>query len=279
MKSTSLRLAVAAGLLGLGLGLAAPVSAAEQENPPRSSWSFSGPFGLFDRAQLQRGFQVYKEVCAACHAIGQVSFRNLSQPGGPEFPANQVAAIAADWMHKVREIGDDGQPAERAPRASDRIPGPFANIKAAEAAHNGKAPPDLSLMAKARSYERGFPWFLVDIFNMYQEHGVDYIKAFLTGYETGHDVPAGLNYNRYFPGNAVAMPNILQDGQVTYSDGSPQTAQQYATDVAAFLMWTAEPAMEQRKRMGFQVLLFLVILSILLYFTKKRVWSKVEGHA
>ena len=134
-------------------------------------------------------------------------------------------------------------------------------------------------MAKARSYERGFPWFLVDIFNMYQEHGVDYIKAFLTGYETGHDVPAGLNYNRYFPGNAVAMPNILQDGQVTYSDGSPQTAQQYATDVAAFLMWTAEPAMEQRKRMGFQVLLFLVILSILLYFTKKRVWSKVEGHA
>ena len=102
MKSTSLRLAVAAGLLGLGLGLAAPASAAEQENPPRSSWSFSGPFGLFDRAQLQRGFQVYKEVCAACHAIGQVSFRNLSQPGGPEFPANQVAAIAADWMHKVR---------------------------------------------------------------------------------------------------------------------------------------------------------------------------------
>ena len=271
MKSTSLRLAVAAGLLGLGLGLAAPASAAEQENPPRSSWSFSGPFGLFDRAQLQRGFQVYKEVCAACHAISLVSFRNLSQPGGPEFPANQVAAIAADWMHKVREIGDDGQPAERAPRASDRIPGPFANVKAAEAAHNGKAPPDLSLMAKARSYERGFPWFLVDIFNMYQEHGVDYIKAFLTGYKPGHEVPAGLNYNRYFPGNAVAMPNILQDGQVTYSDGSPQTAQQYATDVAAFLMWTAEPAMEQRKRMGFQVLLFLVILSILLYFTKKRV--------
>ncbi|QCI63451.1 cytochrome c1 [Phreatobacter stygius] len=279
MKFTSLRLAAAAGLIGLGLGLAAPVLAAEQENPPRAVWSFSGPFGMFDRAQLQRGFQVYKDVCAACHGLNQMSFRNLSQPGGPEFPADQVAQIAADWIHKVREIGDDGQPAERAPRPADRIPGPFANVKAAEAAHNGKAPPDLSLMAKARSYERGFPWFLVDIFTMYQEHGTDYLKAFLTGYEANHEVMAGLHYNKYFPGNAVAMPNILQDGLVTYSDGSPATARQYAADVTAFLMWTAEPHLEQRKRIGFQVLLFLLVMSILLYFTKKRVWSSLEGHA
>lgn len=279
MKFTSLRLAAAAGLIGLSLGLAAPASAAEQLNPPRATWSFSGPFGMFDRAQLQRGFQVYKEVCSACHAINQISFRNLAQPGGPEFPVDQATQIAIDWQQKVREIGDDGQPAERTPRLADRIPGPFANVKAAEAAHNGKAPPDLSLMAKARSYERGFPWFLVDIFTLYQEHGVDYVKAFLTGYETGHDVPAGSNYNKYFPGNAVAMPNILQDGMVTYSDGSPATAQQYAADVTAFLMWTAEPHLEQRKRIGVQVLLFLVIFSILLYFTKKRVWSRVEGHA
>ncbi len=121
----------------------APAQAAEQLNPPRANWSFAGIFGTFDRAQLQRGFQVYKEVCAACHGLSLVSFRNLSQPGGPEFTAAQAAAIAADWTHKVREIGDDGQPAERAPRLADRIPGPFANVKAAEAANGGKAPPDL----------------------------------------------------------------------------------------------------------------------------------------
>lgn len=278
MKRLSLRLA-AAGLLGLGLLAAAPLKAAEQVPPPRTTWSFSGMFGLYDRAQLQRGFQVYKEVCAACHGIGLVSFRNLSQPGGPGFTDAQAAAIAADWMHKVREIGDDGQPAERAPRLADLIPGPFANTKAAEAAHGGKAPPDLSLMAKARSYERGFPWFVFDIFTMYQEQGADYLKAFLTGYEDGHETPPGTHYNRYYPGNFVAMPNVLQDGQVTYTDGTPQTARQYSADVTAFLMWTAEPHLEARKRIGFQVLAFLLMLFFLVYFTKKKVWSRLEGHA
>lgn len=277
MSRFSLRMAVL-GLAGLAMvSAAAPASAAEQLNPPRARWSFSGMFGMYDRAQLQRGFQVYKEVCAACHSIGQISFRNLSQPGGPEFPADQMAQIAADWQHKVREIGDDGQPAERAPRAADRIPGPFPNTKAAEAANGGKAPPDLSLMPKARSYERGFPWFLIDIFTLYQEHGADYVKAFLTGYEQGHETPPGTHYNKYFPGNFVGMPNMLQDGQVTYSDGSPQTVQQYAADVTAFLMWTAEPHLESRKRIGFQVLLFLVVLSGLAYFTKKKVWKDVHA--
>ncbi|KAF0137627.1 MAG: ubiquinol-cytochrome c reductase cytochrome b/c1 subunit [Xanthobacteraceae bacterium] len=278
MKRFSLRMATA-GLAGLVMASLAPAQAAEQLNPPRATWSFAGIFGTFDRAQLQRGFQVYKEVCAACHGLSLVSFRNLSQPGGPEFTAAQAAAIAADWQHKVREIGDDGQPAERAPRLADRIPGAYANVKAAEAANGGKAPPDLSLMPKARSYERGFPWFLFDIVTLYQEHGADYLKAFLTGYEQGHDTPPGTHYNKYFPGNFVGMPNMLQDGQVTYSDGSPQTAKQYAADVTAFLMWTAEPHMEQRKRIGFQVLMFLIVLAGLAYFTKKKVWKNVEGHA
>lgn len=278
MKRFSLRMATA-GLAGLVMASLTPAQAAEQLNPPRYVWSFAGIFGTFDRAQLQRGFQVYKEVCAACHGLSLVSFRNLSQPGGPEFTAAQAAAIAADWMHKVREIGDDGQPAERAPRLADRVPGPFPNLKAAEAANGGKAPPDLSLMPKARSYERGFPWFLFDIVTLYQEHGADYVKAFLTGYEQGHETPPGTHYNKYFPGNFVGMPNMLQDGQVTYSDGSPQTAQQYAADVTAFLMWTAEPHMEQRKRIGFQVILFLIVLGGLAYFTKKKVWKNVEGHA
>lgn len=275
MKRFSLVLA-AAGLIGLGAAMPA-AKAAEQLAPPRQAWSFSGMFGMYDRAQLQRGFQVYKEVCAACHSVNLLSFRNLSQPGGPEIPAAQVAQIAADWQHKVREIGDDGQPAERAPRAADRIPGPFANNKAAEAANGGKAPPDLSLMAKARSYERGFPWFLVDMFTLYQEHGVDYVKAFLTGYEQGHETPPGTHYNKYFPGNFVGMPNMLQPDQVTYSDGSPQTVQQYAADVTAFMMWAAEPHMEQRKRIGFQALLFLLVLAGLVYFTKKKVWRDVHA--
>jgi len=278
MKRFSLRMATV-GLAGLVMASLGPAQAAEQLSPPRTVWSSAGIFGTFDRAQLQRGFQVYKEVCAACHGLSLVSFRNLSQPGGPEFTAAQAAAIAADWMHKVREIGDDGQPAERAPRLADRIPGPFPNLKAAEAANGGKAPPDLSLMPKARSYERGFPWFLIDIVTLYQEHGADYVKAFLVGYEQGHETPPGTHYNKYYPGNFVGMPNVLQDGQVTYSDGSPQTARQYAADVTAFLMWTAEPHMEQRKRIGFQVLMFLIVLAGLAYFTKKKVWKNVEGHA
>ena len=279
MTRFSLRMA-AAGLAGLALAATlSPASAAEQVEPPRFNWSWAGIFGTFDRAQLQRGFQVYKEVCSACHGIEQISFRNLAQPGGPGFSAAQAAQIAADWTHKVREIGDDGQPGERTPRLADRIPGPFPNKKAAETANGGKAPPDLSLMPKARTYERGFPRFLFDIVTLYQETGADYVKAFLTGYEDGHETPPGTHYNKYYPGNAVAMPNVLQDGQVTYSDGTPQTAKQYAADVTAFLMWTAEPHLEQRKRIGFQVLLFLLVLCGLTYFTKKKVWKDVEGHA
>ncbi|MEI8146759.1 MAG: cytochrome c1 [Alphaproteobacteria bacterium] len=273
-------------LAGAFLALAAatsPVLAAGGEpEPPRFTWSFGGPFGMYDRAQLQRGFQVFKEVCSSCHAAELLSFRNLSQRGGPEFTPAQAQVIASEWQHKVREIGDDGQPAERTPRLADRIPGPFPNKKAAETANGGKAPPDLSLMVKARTYERGFPRFVFDIFTTYQEQGADYMKAFLTGYKdppAGVEPPPGASYNEYYPGHFVAMPNILQDGLVTYSDGTEATVKNYSADVTSFLMWAAEPHLEQRKRMGFQVILFLIVFASLLYYTKKRVWSNVEGHA
>lgn len=245
--------------------------------PPAQKWSFSGPFGQYDQAQLQRGFKVYKEVCAACHSMGMLAFRNLAEPGGPGFSAAQAAAVAAEY--KIKDLDDKGEPIERNGRVADYFPSPFANEKAAAAANGGTAPPDFSTIAKARTYERGFPWFLIDIVTQYQEQGPDYITALLQGYEDAPKdfaLPPGGNYNKYFPGHAIAMPKPLSDGQVTYDDGSPQTLEQYAKDVSAFLMWVAEPHMIARKRLGFQVMIFLIVLAGLLYFTKKKVWSAVH---
>ncbi len=249
-----------------------------QPTPPRQTWSFSGPFGKFDRGQLQRGFKVYKEVCATCHSMNYLSFRNLAEPGGPGFTAAQAAAVAAEY--KIKDGPNDaGDMFERPGRPADRFPAPFANEQAGRAANGGAFPPDMSLIAKARTYERGFPWFLIDIFTQYQEQGPDYIVALLNGYEEapkGFALPAGTNYNKYFPGHAIGMPKPINDGQVTYEDGSPQTVDQYAKDVTAFLMWAAEPHMEARKRIGFQVIIFLILLSGLLYFTKKKVWASAH---
>jgi cytochrome c1 len=254
----------------------APEQAHGGTPPPRQSWSFAGIFGHYDRAQLQRGYQVYKEVCAACHSMNLLTFRNLSEHGGPEIPAEQVKAIAAEY--KVPDLDDTGQPSERAAKPQDRFPDPFPNEKAAAAANNGKAPPDLSVMAKARGYERGFPLFILDAFTGANTTlGADYIYALLTGYReppAGQQPPApGLSYNDYFPGNWLAMPNQLTDGRVAYQDGSPQTVDQYARDVSAFLMWAAEPKMEERKRIGFQVMVFLLIFAGLVYYTKKKIWE------
>lgn len=249
--------------------------AAESVQPPAQKWSFSGPFGKFDQAQLQRGLQVYKEVCAACHGLDLVSFGNLADKGGLGYSRAQSEAFAAGYQ--IKDFDDKGQPIERTGRPADRFPNPAVNKLQAEAAH-GKAPPDLSLMAKARSYERGFP-FSLDIFNMYQEQGPDYLYAVLTGYKkppAGFTVTAGAHYNEYYPGNLIAMAAPLEDGRVDYSDGSPKTTAQYAKDVTAFLMWTAEPKMEERKRIGFQVIIFLLLLTTLLYFTKKKVWKDVH---
>jgi cytochrome c1 len=255
-------------------------AAADSDVPPRLKWSFAGPFGLYDEAQLQRGFKVYREVCQNCHGINLLAFRNLAEPGGPGYSTAQAAAVAAEYQ-VTDGPNDQGDMFQRAGRLADHFPPPFPNDQAARARYNA-VPPDFSVLAKARTYERGFPWFIVDMFSQYQEHGVDYIAAFLTGYAdapAGFNLAAGASYNKYFPGHATAMPNPLVDGQVEYADGTPATVEQYAKDATAFLMWVAEPHMEARKRIALQVMIFLVVLAGLLYFTKKKVWSQVEGHA
>lgn len=273
MHRTFIALALAASLGAAG---AAQAQEHNTPQPPAQKWSFAGPFGNFDQAQLQRGFKIYKEVCSSCHSMSLVSFRNLAEPGGPGFSEAQVEALAAEY--KIADLDDKGQPVERAGRPADTFPSPFPNAAAAAAA-NGVAPPDFSTLAKARTYERGFPWFVFDIFTQFQEQGPDYIHAILTGYEEapkGFTVPNGGHYNKYFPGHLIAMPQPLTDGQVTYDDGAPQTLEQYSHDVAAFMMWASEPHMVQRKRIGFQVMIFLLVLTGLLYFTKKKVWSAVH---
>jgi len=278
IQRTLLALAVAATAFVPALAFA---QEHDTPQPPAQKWSFAGPFGKFDQAQLQRGFKVYKEVCASCHSLNLVSFRNLAEPGGPGYSAAQAAAVAAEY--KVQDGPNDaGEMFERAGRPADFFPHPFPNDNAARAANGGALPPDMSVLAKARTYERGFPWFVFDIFTQYQEQGPDYIHAILMGYEEapkGFALPPGAHYNKYFPGHAIGMPPPISDGQVTYDDGSPQTIDQYGKDVSAFLMWTAEPHMMARKRLGLQVMIFLLVLTGLLYFTKKKVWKQVEHHA
>jgi ubiquinol-cytochrome c reductase cytochrome b/c1 subunit len=273
MVSAAIALAVAGGLLAGGMNDA---RAEDHEAPPSQKWSFAGPFGKFDRGSLQRGLKVYKEVCSNCHALSFIAFRNLADAGGPGYSTAQASAFAADY--KVKDgPNDQGEMFERPGRAADYFPSPFPNEQAARAANGGAAPPDLSLIAKARSYERGFPWFIVDFFSQFQEQGPNYVNALLQGYEdappAGVTIPEGAYYNKYFPGHAIKMPKPLSDGQVTFDDGSPATVKQYAHDVATFLMWTAEPHMEDRKRLGFQVFVFLILFAGLMYFTKKRVWA------
>ncbi len=273
LKPTIFALVLAGSLAALS---GAP-QAAEGVTPPRQSWSFSGPFGKYDQAQLQRGFKVYREVCAACHSLKLVAFRNLAEPGGPGFTEEQAKQIASEY--KIKDLDDKGNPIERPGQLADHFPPPFPNDLAA-AANFGVAPPDMSTLAKARTYERGFPWFVFDMITQYQEQGPDYIDALLQGYENppkGFNVPPGGHYNKYFPGHSIAMPPPLAAGQVKYDDGSPETLAQYSKDVTAFLMWAAEPHMIARKRIGFQVMIFLIVLSGLLYFTKKKVWHEVES--
>jgi ubiquinol-cytochrome c reductase cytochrome b/c1 subunit len=267
--------------LALALGLAAPALAADEHapQPAKQKWSFAGPFGKYDRAQLQRGFKVYREVCQSCHGLELVAFRTLADPGGPGFTAAQATAVAAEY--KVQGGPNDaGEMFERPAGPADRFPKPFANDNAARAANGGALPPDLSVMAKARTYERGGLWFLLDIVTQYQEQGPDYITALLLGYEDApkdFELPAGTSYNKYFPGHSIGMPQPLSDGQVTYDDGAPQTLAQYSKDISAFLMWTAEPHMEARKRLGFQVMIFLLVFAVMLYFTKKKVWASAHA--
>ena len=269
-------LALAASLLGLaGSAFAADEQSHETPPPPRQKWSFSGPFGHYDKGQLQRGFKVYKEVCAVCHGLKYVAFRNLDALGYSE---GQIKAIASEY--KIPDgPNDQGEMFERAGRPADYFPTPWPNENAARARYNG-VPPDFSVLAKARGYERGFPWFIFDMFIQFQEHGVDYIHALMVGYKekppAGVTLPAGSFYNEYFPGHAIAMPPPLSDKRVDYTDGSPTTVDQYSKDVSAFMMWAAEPHLEARKRIGFQVMIFLLVLAGLAYFTKKKVWASLH---
>jgi len=275
MQRTIIALTLA-GCVGM---LTLPAKAQEHDTPipPKLRWSFAGPFGKYDPAQLQRGFKIYKEVCASCHSIQMLAFRNLADLGGPGFSEAQAAAIASEY--KIKDLDEKGEPTERPGRLADNFPPPFPNELAAKAANGGVAPPDMSTLAKARTYERGFPWFVFDSITQYQEQGPDYLAALLKGYEEppkGFQLPAGGRYNKYFPGHNIAMPPPLQDGQVTFDDGAPQTLDQYSKDIAAFLMWAAEPHMLARKRIGLQVIIFLVVFAGLMYLTKKKVWHEVE---
>lgn len=279
---------ILSGLAALGLLAAAGGAMAEEAHnaaepthfpihkPAELDWSFAGPFGVYDKGQLQRGFKVYREVCSACHSMKLVPFRTLEGLGYSEA---QVKAIAAAYT-VTDGPNADGEMFERPGIPSDHFPSPFPNVEAAAAANNGAAPPDFSLLAKARGVERGFPTFIFDIFTQYAENGPDYIHALLTGYDeappAGMEIAEGTHYNPYFiAGKSLAMAKPISDGQVTYEDGSPETVDQYARDVAAFMMWAAEPHLEDRKKTGFRVMVFLLLFAAMVYLTKRKIWADV----
>lgn len=277
-------LASAAPLGGGALAAGGPT-----EKPPAQSWTFDGPLGRFDRAQLQRGFKVYREVCAACHSMSLLRFRNLYEPGGPQFTQPQVTALAATYQIQDGP-NDRGEMFERPGRPADPLPRAHPNEQAARAANGGAYPPDLSLIAKARTYERGFPLFLLDIFTQYNETGPNYLAALLgLGYvkpPEGFQLSPGQHYNKYMPGGVIAMADPLarffdESGKVTepdyYTDGTPVTRLQMAKDVTAFLQWVAEPTLEERKKIGLRVMIFLAVFATLLYFTKKKIWARLGG--
>ena len=223
-----------------------------------NNWSFKGVFGTFDRASLQRGYQVYQEVCSGCHSVKHLSYRNLSEKGGPEFSIEEVKAIAAQF--EVTDGPDeDGEMFTRSGRLSDKFVSPFPNVKAAAAANDGAYPPDMSVLAKAR------------------KGGADYIYSLLMGYEEtpeGYELDDGVYYNKYMSGHKIKMAEPISDGTVEYADGTETTKAQIAKDVTTFLVWAADPHLEVRHKMGFKVFFYLIILLILVYLSKQKVWSR-----
>ncbi len=224
-------------------------------------WSFKGVTGKFDRASLQRGYQVYTEVCASCHSMNLVSYRNLGEPGGPEFSVEQVKAIAANF-----EVEDgpnsDGEMFTRPGRPSDKFVSPYPNVQAATAANGGAYPPDMSVLVKAR------------------KGGSDYIYSVLMGYEdppAGFELEDGVYYNKYMDGQKIKMSNPLSEGIVTYADGTQTSQAQMAKDVTTFLTWTAEPHLETRHKMGVKVIIFLTIFTLLVYLSMRRIWSRIDS--
>jgi len=278
-----LRKAIAAATLGLAFLAGPALSATTHEEPTQVSWSFTGPLGRFDQAQLQRGYKVYREVCSACHAMSLVSFRNLGQKGGPFYDAKYpnpndnpyVKSLAKDIQ--VPDIDSEtGDAIKRPATPADRFPSPFPNEAAARASNGGALPPDLSVIAKAR------------------EGGPDYIHALLTGFRNapaGLTVAPGKYYDPYFAGDLgsfwhgakdkvpeggfISMPPPLAPGKVTFDDGTPSTVDNEARDVSAFLMWAAEPKMEERKEFGLGAMAYLAIFAGLLYASYRRIWRNV----
>jgi ubiquinol-cytochrome c reductase cytochrome c1 subunit len=278
-----LRKGLALAALGLALIAGSATAATTHEEPKTVHWSFDGPFGKFDTAQVQRGYKVYREVCSACHSMNLVYFRNLGQKGGPFYDAKYpnpndnpyVKSLAKDIQ--VKDIDTDtGDPIQRPAGTADKFPAPFPNEYAARASNGGALPPDLSVLAKAR------------------EGGPDYVYSLLTGFVTppkGLTVQPGKYYNPYFPGDLssawsgaagkvpeggfIGMPPPLAAGKVTFDDGTPSTVENEARDVAAFLMWAAEPKMEERKAFGLGAMIYLLIFTGLLYASYRRIWRNV----
>ena len=247
-------------LIILFIGFQLSSNAAEKVEYLKTDWSFKGPFGKFDRAALQRGYQVYQEVCSSCHSMKYLSYRNLVEKGGPEFSVEQAKAIAASFEVKDGPNAD-GEMFMRPGRLSDKLVMPYENEKAAQAANGGAYPPDMTVLVKARG------------------GGVDYIYSLLQGYEDppiGVSLDDGVYYNKYMYGNKIKMSNQLSEGLVEYSDGTNASVEQMAKDVSTFLMWTAEPHLETRHRMGFKAIVYLIILTTLVYFSMKRIWSRVK---
>ena len=234
--------------------------AAEKVEYLKTDWSFKGLFGKFDRGALQRGYQVYTEVCASCHSMKYLSYRNLSEKGGPEFTEQQAKAIAASF-DVTDGPNSDGEMFTRPGKLSDKFVMPYENVKAAQAANGGAYPPDMSVLVKARG------------------GGVDYIYSLLQGYEdppTGITLDEGVHYNKYMYGNKIKMSAPLSEGIVEYGDGTKATVEQMSKDVTTFLMWAAEPHLESRHQMGFKAIIYLIILTILVYLSMKKIWSRIE---
>jgi cytochrome c1 len=297
-------------------------------HPVQRDWPHTGPFGTFDRAAVQRGFQVYQQVCAGCHSLRLLAFRNLQEIG---FSEDQVKTIASGWNTQIPTTDNDGEPTERAPLPSDKIPGPYANEKAARAANGGALPPDLSLIIKARADGANYVYSLLahgyedvasedilneafaientnrrhayedamgayeESLNRYEDKLAAYQAAIADGRQAKEPkqpvapeepeevtsvedlgISESQNFNAFFTGWGIAMAQPLYGEDVEYTDGTEATLEQHASDVVQFLTWAAEPRMEDRKRIGIKVLIFLLVLTVLLYFVKRKVWSDVH---
>ena len=235
-------------------------AAGEKQSLLKQDWTFQSFFGKFDRASLQRGYQVYTEVCASCHSMKYLSYRNLYEKGGPEFSEEQAKAIAASF-----EVTDgpnsDGEMFTRPGKLSDKFVMPYANVQEAIAANGGAYPPDMSVLVKAR------------------KGGANYIYSVLMGYDeppAGMELDDGVYYNKYMYGNKIKMSSPLDDDIVEYADGTKATVDQMAKDVTTFLQWTAEPHLETRHKLGFRVIIYLSVLTVLVYFSMKKIWSRIE---